>query len=193
MKSKVVTWVAVLLVLAEVLLVLLSWLLSATMAENVRSLLSSEGIRWFMGSFVLFMQSQVLIWILLLSMAYGCVRRVLFSASDSRQHRRAAWQISLLFLALYVGTILMLTVVPHAVLISATGHLFPSPFSQALVPIIAFGVMALSVVYGISVRLFRSLGDVVNALLSGIAASAPVLFLYVLFMQFYESLRFVFF
>ena len=38
-------------VIAETLLVILSWLLSALRVEGVRSLLSSEGIRWFFNSF----------------------------------------------------------------------------------------------------------------------------------------------
>jgi aminobenzoyl-glutamate transport protein len=38
------------LLISEALLVILSWLLSATRMEGVRSLLSSEGIRWFFGS-----------------------------------------------------------------------------------------------------------------------------------------------
>ena len=37
------------LMVGEVLLIILSWLLSATRMEGVRSLLSSEGIRWFFG------------------------------------------------------------------------------------------------------------------------------------------------
>ena len=36
---------------AECVLVILSWLLSAARLEGVRSMLSSEGIRWFIGNF----------------------------------------------------------------------------------------------------------------------------------------------
>lgn len=43
--------VCLLLCLAEVLLVILSWLLSAMRLDEVHSLLSSEGIRWFLGNF----------------------------------------------------------------------------------------------------------------------------------------------
>ena len=58
--------VCLVLVLAEVMLVILSWLLSATMMEGVRSLLSSEGIRWFVGSYSAMMASPLLVWLLLL-------------------------------------------------------------------------------------------------------------------------------
>ena len=39
------------LLVAQSLLVIVSWLLSAMRLEGVRSLLSSEGIRWFVGGF----------------------------------------------------------------------------------------------------------------------------------------------
>ena len=43
--------VGAVLLLAQLVLIILSWLLSATRLEGVRSLLSSEGIRWFVGDF----------------------------------------------------------------------------------------------------------------------------------------------
>jgi aminobenzoyl-glutamate transport protein len=49
------------MVLAELLLVLLSWLLSAMMVGGVRSLLSSEGIRWFFGQFASVLASAQLV------------------------------------------------------------------------------------------------------------------------------------
>ena len=62
---RLLSWVALLLVVAELLLVLLSWLLSAMMTEGVRSMLSSEGIRWFFGSFSEVVQTPLLVWLLL--------------------------------------------------------------------------------------------------------------------------------
>ena len=42
---------ALALVIAELVLVLVSWILSAAAVGSVRSLLSSEGIRWLFGHF----------------------------------------------------------------------------------------------------------------------------------------------
>ena len=39
------------MILAELALMLLSWILSAMMVEDVRSMLSSEGMRWYLGHF----------------------------------------------------------------------------------------------------------------------------------------------
>ena len=73
--KKLVAYIALALLLTEVALLLLSWLLSATMAEEgVRSLLSPEGVRFLLGGFTSFLQKPLLIWLLLLSMAWGCIQ-----------------------------------------------------------------------------------------------------------------------
>lgn len=184
-----------LLVVAELLLVLVSWLLSATVGDGVRSLLSSEGIRWFVGSFVAMLSTPWLVWLLLLAMAGGCLWQsglpaVFTTVRNYRQ--RVALRMTLAFLIIYIGAVLLLTTVPHAVLLSSTGQLWPSPFSRALLPIAAFGLLLLSVVYGWTSGRFTSVSDVVDAVSFGIARSAPLFILYVLAVQFYASLRFVF-
>ena len=50
----------------QLLLVILSWLLSAMRVEGVRSLLSGEGIRWFIGGFTGMLLQPLLAWLLLL-------------------------------------------------------------------------------------------------------------------------------
>ncbi len=60
------------LVLAQLLLMLVSWIWSAAVpASGVRSMLSSEGIRWFFGHFAEMLATPLLVWILLLAAAYG--------------------------------------------------------------------------------------------------------------------------
>ena len=88
--------------------------------------------------------------------------------------------------------IVLLTCLPHAILLSATGHLFPSAFSRSLVPVVAFGVCLVSVTFGLMSGRIHSFADIVSSLSRGIAHGAPLIILYVLFIQFYESLRFVF-
>ena len=47
---RLVPYMALVLVLAELVLILVSWLLSAALPNSgVRSMLSGEGIRWFKG------------------------------------------------------------------------------------------------------------------------------------------------
>ena len=67
--------VGLILLLSEVLLFILSWLLSATRMEGVRSLISSEGIRWFFGSWQTLFASPLLVWLLLCLIAWGSLRK----------------------------------------------------------------------------------------------------------------------
>lgn len=200
--KKVYNYLVVGLAIAEALLVLFSWLLSATMTEGVRSMLSGEGVRWFFGSFVSVISSPFLVWLLLLSMAYGCLSQSkllsTFRSSGSQPIRsfsyrqRVALRSAVVTATLYVIVVMTLTVVPHAVLLSATGQLFPSAFSRALVPIIAFGVSLVSAVYGLMSGRFGTLYDVVSSLSFGITKTAPLFVLYLVVAQFLASLQFVF-
>ena len=181
------------LAVAEVVLVLLSWLLSATQTEGVTSLLSSEGLRWFFGSFVSMLVSKWLVWLLLLSMAGGCLwQSGLLKVSLNGYRERIAFRTTLILFLLYVLIIVALTAVPHAQLLSATGRLFPSPFSRALVPVVAFGLLLHSAVYGWASGHFTSFADVIDSMSYGLQKAAPLFILYVVFFQFIESLCFVF-
>ena len=183
------------LAVAEIVLILVSWLLSATVGDDVRSLLSSEGIRFFFGGFVNMLLSPLLVWIVLLSMAYGCLcsSGMLSMFNDHMGYRqRQTLFILVVVLSVYLEIVLALSMSPHAVLLSATGRLWPSAFSRALVPIIAFGIILLSTVYGLVWRRFLSLSDVCQSFSGGIATAAPLFLLYVLFMQLFSSLRFAF-
>lgn len=180
------------LVIAEVLLVIVSWLLSAAMMEGVRSLLSSEGVRWFFGSFTMIVASPLLVWTLLLLSALGCLQKSGVFGAPYHYRSRLAMSVALVFLLIYVAIIALLTLSPHAILLSATGELFPSAFSRSLVPIIAFGIILFSVAFGMMSGRLETFGDILQALSYGIAKGAPLLVLLILLLQFCASLRFVF-
>lgn len=184
--------VGAVLVLAELALILVSWLLSASMTEGVRSLLSSEGIRWFFGSFVRMMASPLLVWLVLSLIALGSLQKSGLLAMQQSYREKVALRAALSFLAIYVAVILLLTVFPHAILLSTTGSLFPSAFSRSLVPLVAFGLVLVSISFGVMSGRISTLSGILEALSFGIAKGAPLFILYILFMQFYESLWFVF-
>ena len=190
-------WLCLVTFIAETLLVILSWLLSAMRVEGVRSLLSSEGIRWFFSSFNDLIASPVLVWLLVLMCALGCLQKsrvtTIFGGKKSINFRdRLALYVALAFLLIYVVIILLLTLMPHAILLSATGHLFPSAFSRSLVPIIAFGICIFSVAFGLMAGVMRNLSDILQALSFGIAKGAPLLVFYLFAVQLVGCLRFVF-
>ena len=182
----------VILLLAEVILILVSWLLSATMTEGVRSLLSGEGIRWFFGGFVDIIASPLLVWLLLILIALGSLQKSGLLAMQRSYREKVALRSALLLLAVYVVVILLLTVAPHAALLSVTGSLFPSAFSRSLVPVVAFGIVLVSISFGVMSGRIQSPAAVVEALSFGISKGAELFVLYILFMQFYKSLWFVF-
>ena len=145
---------------------LVSWLLSAAFpSSGLRSLLSSEGLRWLMGHFAEMIATPVLAWLLLCAMAWGCLARSGLLLRPTNYRERRAQVMALLLLAVIVGVMLLLTAIPHAVLLSAVGGLWPSPFSSSLVPVVA--------------------------VLQGIRQAAPLFLFYVLIVQIYESLRFM--
>ena len=184
-------------IIAETLLVILSWLLSALRVEGVRSLLSSEGIRWFFSSFNDLVASPVLVWLLLLMCALGCLQKSratsIFRGTKAISFRdRLALYVAIAFLLIYGVIIILLTLMPHAILLSATDHLFPSAFSRSLVPIISFGICVFSVSFGLMAGVMRNLSDILQALSFGIAKGAPLLVFYLFAVQLVGCLRFVF-
>ena len=190
-------WLCLTVVIAETLLVILSWLLSAMRVEGVRSLLSSEGIRWFFSSFNNLIASPVLVGLLLLLCAFGCLQKsrvtTIFGGTKTINFRdRLALYVAIAFLLIYVAIIVLLTLMPHAILLSATGHLFPSAFSRSLVPIIAFGICLFSVAFGMMAGVMKNLSDILQALSFGIAKGAPLLVFYLFAVQLVGCLRFVF-
>ena len=190
-------WLCLLMVIAETLLVILSWLLSAMRVEGVRSLLSSEGIRWFFSSFNDLVASPVLVWLLVLMCALGCLQKsrvtTVYGGKKTINFRdRLALYVALAFLLIYVVIIILLTLMPHAILLSATGHLFPSAFSRSLVPIIAFGICIFSVAFGLMAGVMQNLTDILQALSFGIAKGAPLIVFYLFAVQLVGCLRFVF-
>jgi aminobenzoyl-glutamate transport protein len=198
--KKYLPHIALSLFAAQLLLMLISWLYSAAVpVSNVHSLLSSEGLRWMLGHFAETMASPLLVWLLLVAMAYGCLVKsglpisVKSYTSENRGYReRRALNITCLLLVVCVAIILSLSIVPHAIMLSATGKLWPSPFSASLVPIIAFCLILLSSVYGMISGKFDTIRDVYDSLLYGLRCAAPWLLFYILIGQLIASLHFMF-
>lgn len=180
--------IAVTLFVAQLLLMLVSWLLSAAFPDSgIRSLLSSEGLRWFFGHFSHQLATPLLLCLLLLTMAYGVFRRCGILTYRATFRERRALTMTLLLAVVAVAVILLLTAVPHAVMLSAMGTLWPSPFSRALLPMLCFIVIALTAFYGIMAGYLNNLSDVYDALLYGIRQGAPLLLFYLLIAQLFLS------
>jgi aminobenzoyl-glutamate transport protein len=185
-------YIALTLAVGELLLVLGSWILSAALPmSGIRSMLSGEGIRFFLGHFADLLATPLLVWLLLLAMAYGVVLRsgVISGARSFRSSR--ARLIALLFAAAYLVVVLLMALVPHAVLLSASGKLWPSPFSASLVPLTAFGLAMVAAVYGIVAGTITSLADIYESFVDGLRRAAALLPICILLVLICESLYFI--
>ncbi len=185
------------LLVAEGVLVIVSWLLSALRLEGVRSMLSSEGIRWFVGGFSDIVASPLLAWLLLMLIACGSIQQsgvipLLGSKGKISFRDRLALRVASVFVLLYAIVICMLTIMPHAILLSVKGSLFPSAFSRSILPIICFGVTLFSIVFAMMSGHKKKGEDIIDILSYGIRQGASLVIIYIFAIQFYASLRFVF-
>ena len=211
MKSKL-GWTVLVFVTAQLALILLSWLITAAFPElPIRSLLSSEGVRWFFGSFTANQLTPLLAWFITAAMAVGaCVRSRLWAAfctkmsgllhrrdsTDGRQglhyRERIGLRLALAEFMVYVIIMLLLTVVPHAILLSVTGELFPSAFSSSLIPSLSFVLIVMSLSYGVASGTVDSVARMHRILVGGLEAGARIVPAYVIGVPLYMSLLYVF-
>ncbi len=202
MKNKVCGIISLTLVVLQVVLIMASWIVTSAMPElSMRSLLSPEGVRWLFGHFIENMSSPLLVDIILLSVAFGAVSfSGLVDSVVAMAHCRKKRYFERVGLWVVVGEILtvvivvvLLTCVPHAILLSVTGHLFPSNFSQSLIPIISITLLACSISFGLVSGRLSSLSQCFEAMTYGLVRFAWVLPIYVFFMELLRSIQFVFY
>lgn len=196
--NKIFTVVTLVLAGLQFVVVMLSWLVSAANPEsNIRSLFGGEGLRWLFGSFVRNMETPVLVWLLLCSIAYGVVKSggVVRSLRAFRQcdyRERMALYVVAGEAVFVLVVMLLLTVVPHAVLLSATGTLLTSSFSAGLIPVVACCACAMGATFGLLAGRFHSLYDVFRAMSHGVSSCAPLFVVYIFAAELYLMVMFVF-
>ena len=198
-KDKILSIAVVLILASQVLLFLVSWLITAASPEiSVHSLLGSEGLRWFFSNFVGNVSTPPLVWIIILAMAFSAIREsmiidTIFMKRDMWSYRqRFAIKIVAAELVTFLAIIVVLAFIPHAELLSATGRLFPSPFSHSLIPTIGLALVIVAVSFGLLVGVFRSISDVINAMVKGIGKAAPLMLIYIIGAELFFSIGYVF-
>jgi len=192
--NRIGAWCMLVLVVAQLLLVFGSWLITAAMPDYfTHTLLSAEGIRWFFGRFVENLCSPVLVWLLLVSIALGAFVRSGMLRFDRQSYRqRIAMRFVVFEAFLFLMVMLLLTLVPHAILLNVMGGLMASSFTKSIVPYICLAVLVVSISYGVVSDRLKSLEDVYSAASYGIRLLAPIFLLYILFVQVYSSIVYLF-
>ena len=185
------------LLLLQIMVVILSWMIKTIYPEfNGRSLLSGEGVRWFLGNFTNNVASNILVWIILIGLSWGAIRASnilqVFKRSHTLSYReRLGFRIVLIEIMIWFIIIVLLSFIPHAAMLSITGQLFPSSFSKSIVPLIAFITLFSSITYGLIIGRLRKGNLIIEALSNGIKQIAPYIIIYIILVQLIYSMKFV--
>lgn len=186
------------IVCAQCALTLVSWLLSAALPQlAVRSLLSPEGIRWFFGSLVDNMATHQLVHIILICVAsQACLHsglvKALFQWHKLEGRARTAMNVVAIGFAMMLMIVLLLTAIPHAVLLSATGHLFPSSFSESIIAVVALAAILGAVTFGWLSGQINNLTDIQNIMVKSAERWMPWVLVYMGLAELYAAFKFVF-
>lgn len=193
--------VALGLVVAEMLVILGSWMVSAVLPDlPIRSLISMEGVRWLFGAFTDCVATPLLVWLIVLAMAWGSLKQsgLIRAVNDVCRGQSLSYRerIGLTIVAgelmVAVAIMLIFTCLPHALLLNAMGHLYPSAFSASLVPYSALVIMCCAFTYGATSGRFDSVATAYQSLVNGLSLFAPLVPLYLLLVMVASSIRFVF-
>ena len=194
---KVSACLCLVLALLQLLLTVFSWVLTALYPElPLRSLLSGDGLRWLFGTSVSNVRTDVLVWLLLAGMAYGCLERsqlprAIASFRSLSGYERMAVFVVLWEIAAIVAAVVVLAFVPHAALLGVQGDVFPSSFSAGLVPLVSLSAMCVSATYGSITRAWQGIDGFFGAMTYGMYRIAPVVIVYMAVSEFCSSLVWV--
>lgn len=201
MKSKqVLGWGALTLFALELLVILGSWIVAAAWPElPCHSLISMDGVRWLFGSFTESMATPLLVWLVVWSIACGALAesglwhafKRLAKGTSLAYRERLGLSVAGAELLLALLITVLLTCVPHALLLNAMGHLYPSAFSESFVPYSAFLAVVCSLTYGGISGQLATISAAYQSLTAGIRRFAALFPLYILAMQLMAAIKFV--
>ena len=184
----------IILVVAQLMIILLSWLLSAALPDlSVHSLLSSEGIRWFFGQFSSNIATPLTAWLIVAVIAYGCLSSCgileLKHPLDFRQ--RVAIRFVVFEIVVFVTIILLLTLIPHAVLLSIDGDICSGSLANSIIPYLSLVVCVASITYAYLSGRCNTKAELFDMLCEGNRQLSPLFIIYVLFTQLVYSVLYV--
>ena len=184
----------IILVVAQLMIILLSWLLSAALPDlSVHSLLSSEGIRWFFGQFSSNIAAPLTAWLIVAVIAYGCLSSCgileLKHPLDFRQ--RVAIRFVVFEIIVFVAIILLLTLIPHAVLLSIDGDICSGSLANSIIPYLSLVVCVASITYAYLSGRCNTKAELFDMLCEGNRQLSPLFIIYVLLTQLVYSVLYV--
>ena len=162
MNNKHISYLCLCVVVVEIVAIMVVWIASAANPfGSFNNPLSAEGVRWMFRNLMAAMVSKWLVALLLLAMSWGSlkesglwnavVQRTKSGGASLHYRERMGLRVVALITLVFVVTLSLLTMLPEALLLSATGGLFPSPFSEAVVPAISLWLTSASITFGIRI------------------------------------------
>lgn len=193
------------IIVLQLLIVFGSWLVTAVLPDvNINSLLSGSGFRWFVGHFTENLKSNVLVWMLLFSIAWGVYKtsgfHEVFSKLLSKKHRlsdfryreRVGLRLALFEFMCFIALNIIFVLLPESPLLSVTGSLFPSSFSVGLIPATSFFTIIISLTYGTACGKLKTLSDVYDSISSGLILCSKLFPMYIFLVQLFYTITYVF-
>lgn len=188
--------IAIVLLVIQLMLMLVSWLINAAAPHlPLRSLLSSEGVRWLFGNFTQNVLSPVLAYAIYVSAAYGVFKSCLMKKRNNDGNnipKNSIWSKWHLLMIIPLGVLAVLTIPRHAILRGVDGTLCSSSFFRALIPIFATLVIIWAIISGASKGNIKNVYQAYRMMAQGCKELAWWLPVYVIAIELWESFRFVF-
>lgn len=104
---------------------------------------------------------------------------------------RLAVRLALATLTLGIIVILLLTLLPHAILLNSNGDVFNSSFSRGIIPMLCLVISISAGIYGLCTSHITLRHSIADAFAYGIARISPLILLYILVAQIYFTLQYV--
>lgn len=155
-------------------LALFSWVANIYGWGDIQSLLSAEGIRWFLGHVVenyVSCPALGIVLILLMGLGvavhaglYGILKRLCQKEKLLSHKERWALTLTMVVCGIYVMIVVASLLLPWNFMWGITGAWLHSPFSKGLVYVLSIGIGLSGVVYGYVSGNFRRLSDVMTGM-----------------------------
>lgn len=125
--------------------------------------------------------------------AWGTLRASGLLNYDHRVYRqRNALRLVCLEFALFIGVMLLLTLIPHAILLNVMGGYASSSFSRSILPYICFMIIVMALSFGVISQRLNGIEAMGEAMADGVRLSAPLFIIYILVIQLYSSVDYLF-
>ena len=178
--------VGLVLLVLQVLLIFLSWALSALYPHlQLHSLISGEGLRWAFRNLFASHTMTLLPSLVILTVAIG-----LLAGSRLLQPTAPRQFIARLLLLLMLSVGICVVALPA--MLTPTGRFLPMTLVNGIIPLLSLVVILFSLVGGTIVGNYRSPADIVHVALRSLAKAAPLMLLYMLLAQLWAMLQYVF-